>query len=80
MKGTQLALFDERRGKGPGWEDVQKGRARAVSHGMYATPCKPSCMWADSAFSRMGETVCYLFGEPVAGGMCPSTTHLEWLP
>lgn len=68
----QLPLFDPP--EQPSWDDVQKGRARAVAHGRYSQPCRPSCMWSDD----ISGGTCYLFREPVMGGMCPSSTHLEW--
>lgn len=68
-----FALFDERE-LPPTWEDVQKGRARAVVHGAYSRPCSTSCLWSGNVCGGR----CYLLGKPVVDGMCPSTTHLEW--
>ena len=68
-----LDLLPER---APTWEDVQKGRARAVRHGAYMRPCRESCLHAASIF---GGT-CYLFRQPIADGMCPSTVHIEYVP
>lgn len=66
-----LELFPTR---SPTWEDVQKGRAEAVTHGAYTRPCRESCLHADSIFDGM----CYLFRRPIIEGMCPSSVHLEW--
>ncbi len=69
----QLSLFAN--AGNPTWDDVQKGRAVAVHHGAYSRPCRESCMWADCASGGR----CYLFAKPIEGGMCPGSTHLEWL-
>ena len=63
---------------GPTWDDVQKGRARTATHGAYARPCTGECMHRAAAFESGGEMTCYLFRKPIRGGMCPSSTHLEW--
>ena len=73
MLANQLSLFPIDRGY-PTWDDVQKGRAKAVKHAAYSMPCKKACMWSGSIY----DGKCYLFAKPIINGKCPGTTCLEW--
>ena len=79
MNGEQLSLFadlaevDESK-HAPTWDDVQKKRARTVTHSPYSHACHPDCFW----FPDISNGRCYLFAKPVINGMCPATTRLEW--